>query len=173
MINVSNVSSKALKPVLVFNDTLAFAYYCKNGYDLEFKDSTYGTNWKPAHVLYATKNGLCFTRSTYSTAKKPLLQKLTKGDVNWELFDEQKLIEGYVCKKAVAKYKGFAGIEVKVTVWYTTDLGTAKIFSDAYSFFPGIVLELIDDINNIHFIVDTIEKGSFNVSFPRNAKILK
>lgn len=159
------------RSILVFNDTMAFSF-SDIGLSEDGKGNIgYGEDWRPAHVLYAMADGRMFSRNACSTKRKPRLVELNRPSVTWKLLNEEKIISGYKCRKAISENAYWYAQPANVTVWYTTQLGSVNVFSTPYGTFPGLVLELEDDTKQQHFIVEKIEYGNFKIGFPNNAKV--
>ena len=79
-------------------------------------------------------------------------------EFKWKLLNETKKIGGFTCKKAVSEFRGR-----NYTAWFSEEIrvnfGPWKIHG-----LPGLILELKDDLQQIHIIAQ-------NVSFVESNKI--
>ncbi len=72
--------------------------------------------------------------------------------IQWKVGSETKMIESYLCKKATGKYKGRHYV-----AWFTESI---PIPDGPYVFkgLPGLVLEVYDPNDNIHFTMISFKK---------------
>jgi GLPGLI family protein len=77
---------------------------------------------------------------------------------NWKLFNDNKIINGYNCKKATVSYEGR-----EWTAWYTSEI---PLNAGPYKFYdlPGLILDLSDAQSLFHFSVTSVETGYFNTN---------
>ena len=82
------------------------------------------------------------------------------GNHNWVLEDGNKQYLGFSCKKASLIFRGR-----KYEAWYTEEINTP---AGPWKFFglPGLILEIRDDNNYIHFRATKIELDSSRKELP-------
>lgn len=80
-----------------------------------------------------------------------------KIDHDWKLVNQDTLISGYSCKKAMLQYAGREWI-----AWYTTKI---PISSGPYKFngLPGLILNIRDTEGVFSFVTNEIKTGSFEI----------
>lgn len=104
-----------------------------------------------------------------------ILKKREANFINWELQNESKLINGYLCYKAtytyIQKWKG-REFPWKVVAWYCPSI-PINIGPVRYSGLPGMILELTE--KNIGYIVEKIEffNKPITIKIPNEGEILK
>lgn len=76
---------------------------------------------------------------------------------DWKLVNQDSLISGYTCKKAILQYAGREWI-----AWYATKI---PISSGPYKFngLPGLILNIRDLENVFSFVASDIKTGDFNI----------
>jgi GLPGLI family protein len=74
---------------------------------------------------------------------------------DWKLIDQDTIISGYACKKAIVKYAGRDW-----SAWYSPEI---PITVGPYKFhgLPGLVMMLGDSDNVFSFVVKEVKKGDF------------
>jgi GLPGLI family protein len=87
--------------------------------------------------------------------------------LDWQLKNETKTILGYECKKAILHYRGRNYI-----AWYSSEIA---INEGPYVFqnLPGMILELQDDDNYVHFTAVAIEKIPKSIYIVESSTLLK
>ncbi|WP_133175180.1 GLPGLI family protein, partial [Chryseobacterium sp. HMWF001] len=83
--------------------------------------------------------------------------------ITWKIKNETKIIESYLCKKAIGKYKGRYYI-----AWFTE---TIPIPDGPYIFkqLPGLALEVYDQNDTIHFTMISFRKARKAMLLMKNA----
>jgi GLPGLI family protein len=111
------------------------------------------TNLKKEYIvenIYLPKNLKAIEFDTLFVKEK------TKN-IEWELFDETKKINNFLCQKASCNFRGRTFI-----VWFTNDipvsLGPWKLNG-----LPGLILEAYDSKNQVFFYVEEILFNSNNI----------
>ena len=74
---------------------------------------------------------------------------------DWKLLNENRTINGYKCKKAIANFGGRSWI-----AWYTPEI---PLLAGPYIFcgLPGLIFELTDLEKVFYFTVSSVKKGMF------------
>ena len=87
--------------------------------------------------------------------------------LNWQLINETKEILGYKCRKAIGKYRGRL-----YTAWYAEKL---PINDGPFVFrgLPGLILEIVDTDQYIHFKAEAINKNPMVVFLEDSHSIIK
>jgi GLPGLI family protein len=114
-------------------------------------------------VILDMKNvpGVYFKSEVFSdNGKQTIFKELMRNKfsfpledpIQWKIGSETKMIESYACKKATGKYKGRHYI-----AWFTESI---PIPDGPYVFkgLPGLVLEVYDPNDNIHFTMVSFKK---------------
>jgi len=148
---------------MVFNDSLSFSYR----FTEERKDPYRG---KQLFDMSAVGIGTYFCpskheRTVYMKKKKKLYQVMdTVQYYKWELFDDQKMVAGFLCRSALT----FRNKTDSVIAWYTTEIpGT---FSPGYfTGLPGVVLEIQDNYTGDRIAAIKVESLKMDIRLPENA----
>jgi GLPGLI family protein len=85
-----------------------------------------------------------------------LFVKEKTKNIEWELFDETKKLNNFLCQKASCKFRGRTYI-----VWFTNDI-PVRLGPWKLNGLPGLILEAYDSKNQIAFYA---EKISFNSDY--------
>jgi len=104
-----------------------------------------------------------------------ILKKREANFINWELQNESKLINGYLCYKAtytyIQKWKG-REFPWKVVAWYCPSI-PFNFGPIRYGGLPGMILELTE--KNIGYIVEKIEffNKPITIKIPNEGEMFK
>lgn len=79
----------------------------------------------------------------YSLKNNEIFIKDSLPKFNWNILDETKIIEGFVCKKANTTYTSF-GYEFPITAWFCEQIPTNDGPFHFYNL-PGFIFELSSD----------------------------
>ncbi len=95
--------------------------------------------------------------SHYETIGNDLLKFSDTVGLNWNLVNEEKLINTYRCKKATLNFLGRNWI-----AWYTTKI---PVSAGPYKFFglPGLIINIQDTENIFEFTAVEIKKGTYGI----------
>jgi len=137
---------------LHFDNKRSVFTFAKNGYDkLENKVTKQEDNGISG-VFYASDSiGSVYFRDfekkqvTYRTVPSKFVEAYVVidewGDISWEISDERKKIDTFMCRKAVGNFRGRS-----YTAWYAEEIrssaGPWKLFG-----LPGLILEATDSEN--------------------------
>lgn len=126
--------SKNLKYCLDFNQ------HCSHFYS---KTSLEDTDMNVIKILFSNKDFYNINGTTYEETEDVLVVKDTIND--WQLFNESKRINDYLCYKAVSvleyiTYKG-KKISTEVVAWYSPFIPLSH-GPKGYGGLPGLILEL-------------------------------
>lgn len=104
---------------------------------------------KSSYVLDLAKNQL---QEVYRVASDEYLLKENFPVLDWEIFEDSKVIGGYTCQKATTKFKGRT-----YEAWFTTEIpmpfGPWKLHG-----LPGLILSAADTKQEVMFEFDGFEK---------------
>lgn len=87
--------------------------------------------------------------------------------IKWKIYNERKKIGGYVCHKAIGRFRGR-----KYNVWFSNEipvsLGPWKL-----SGLPGLIFEAVDSTRNVSFRLVSIKNksGDLNIDIPKLKEI--
>ena len=124
-------------------------------YDIKKSDAIKEFNGPNATLTFTGYSGICYQfenaiySETFSLGKGIMLKDELKK--NWELHNETKMIDGYLCYKATNINRVENGIKVfnhPVTAWYCPKL-PYSYGPNGYSNLPGLILEL--QVRNVVF----------------------
>lgn len=112
----------------------------------------------------------------YPLGSVKTLNKITKNfylyeesvkDFNWKVFEEQKEVSGYMCRKATTKYDGR-----NYTAWFTDEI---PINDGPYKFsgLPGLIIEISDENNFYNFKLTELQKIKEDLMLPNVIAINK
>lgn len=76
----------------------------------------------------------------------------SQENIKWKLLNEERKISNFICKKAIGKYRNRT-----IIAWYTNEM---NIPEGPYNFknLPGLIIELQDDKDTIHFTLAGLKK---------------
>jgi GLPGLI family protein len=133
---------KEVKAVLIFNDTTSIfkTFFGEPEQEPELKNNSIfiGSLTDIYQKCNKTKNTLVTYRTLEDDEILEISEKITY--FNWNLiFDEEKKIGNYICKKATTKFRGR-----EYTAWYYEDV---PAFFGPWKFngLPGLIIEIYDN----------------------------
>lgn len=102
--------------------------------------------------------------------------KTEYNPINWKIMEETKIINGYLCNKAITieKRTDRKGIteDLKIIAWFAKDI-PYSFGPKNYFGLPGLILELHEGLNRISYLASQIELSSnktIDFIFPKNAE---
>lgn len=163
----NGVSDSKFNARLVYNDSISFYYMLPSGSkkDKFEKKSVIGDKLIHHGLLFNVRTKEAFNEIAWPKGNN-FLTKSSPRQFNWVFSNNTKSILGHICTLA---YSVNAANDTSM-VWYSDELG--KGFGP-YDFFglPGIVLEVLDQQNDSHYVAEKIELTSVTLVFPRNVEI--
>lgn len=151
---------------LVFNDSLSFWYRMPQGNDPFRKKITFGNKLIHHAILYNFNTNVFFSEVAWPKGKKFLIQDSIRNE-NWIFLNDVKEILGYRCRKALYVNEK----NDSTLIWFTDSIpkpaGPLNYFG-----FPGLVLEVFDQVRGWHIVASKVQSGAFGVTMPKNIAII-
>lgn len=145
--------------VLLFNEKQNSAVYIDqmNYYQKTNKDEKpiFSVSVSGSNDFIYYKQKLNELNYTYELLKIPYLITDTTLQINWDLNNEKKEIQGLICNKATTTFRGR-----KWTAWYCPDI---PVVYGPWKFYglPGLMVEVTEETNRFAFVLtEIIEKSS-------------
>ncbi len=147
--------------------------------------------WKKERIVHAARSLIIGVTHSYfynpieaeyyqfkSFLGNEYIVKSTHSPFNWKLLNEQKIIQGHQCNKAIThrKRKDRNGNikDLEITAWYTSDFPYPFGPKDYFGL-PGVILELHEGSNRFSFFaskitIDPLE--NVDLIYPNNAETI-
>lgn len=170
--------AKLIEPKLVFNDSLAVFYsgeildidnkmaliiakaFCKCKQKLFYRIKE--------KILYSESNENPFHNCDQCLIYKPM-------SINWELYNESKFINNYLCYKATQNitYKsGEKELINKVTAWYCPEI-PYSIGPKGYGGLPGLIFELHEKEGSYGIVsIELNNNDDMKIEIPKYKKLI-
>jgi GLPGLI family protein len=151
---------------MVFTDSLSFTYRYNEANKDPFRKKTVFGAFPGIATFYAVSN---HNRITVVEKKRKIYQTTdTTQFYKWELFDDTKIVAGFLCRSALT----FRNQTDSVIAWYTTEI-PGSFGPGWFTGLPGIVLELQDNHTGDRFTAIKVEPLKLEIRLPENAITVK
>jgi len=156
------------KDRLICSDTLSFWYSLPdNGKDPFRNNMIFGEKLVHHALLFNSNSGFYFSEVAWPKGTTRYLIQDTISNENWFFGNESKEILGYRCRPALR----VTGNNDSTLVWFTDSIPIpAGPF--IYFGFPGLVLEVYDQVRSRHLIATAIVRGHYQVVMPKEGLII-
>ena len=152
---------------LIIDDSLSFWYRLQNGYDPLRKKKILGEQLKHHAIFYNFNSNKYHSVVAWPTKKNAFLIEDSIKVENWIFLQDEKEILGYKCRPALR-----VGENNDTTLVWFSDSIPLSTGPFIYIGFPGLVLEIFDQLRGWHILATKIQKGDFKVMMPIDIKII-
>jgi GLPGLI family protein len=152
---------------LVFNDSLSYWYRTQQGVDPLRKKKAFGDKLLHHAIFYNYHSDKYYSVVDWPKGKKPfLVEDSVKAD-DWIFLPGTKTIFGYTCRSALRVNEKNDSTQV----WFTDSI-PKPVGPFLYLGFPGLVMEVVDQLSGWHIVATKIQKDFFQITMPKNVMVI-
>lgn len=165
-INGGRRTLPGLSDRLVFNDSLSLWYRIPQGNDPRRKNKNFGNKLIHHAILYNFNTNLYYHEVAWPKGKEFLIRDSVRNQ-NWLFLNDIKEILGYRCRSVLHVNEK----NDSTLIWFTDSIPKPAGPLDYFGF-PGLVLEVFDQVRGWHILAGKVERGAFGVTMPKGTMII-